>query len=128
VGKFLAGRIIEQYRRSQDTMVDVGMRVIKHLGVLHRRDAEAVETSQRGGGKRILIPSLRPLCASAVNSSVVFLALLFFQLWRFSVKELLATYIAAWSNDCRSAMEMEMKAVRTPVGERRLQRNEVVSA
>jgi hypothetical protein len=30
-----------------------------------------------------------------VNSSAVFLALLSFQLWRFSVKELLATYIAA---------------------------------
>src|SRR5262245_52774818 len=70
----------------------------KHLGILHRRDAETAETSQRGGGKRLLIPSLRSLCvlcASAVNSSAVFLALLSFQLWRFSVKELLATYIVA---------------------------------
>jgi hypothetical protein len=58
---------------------------------------QTAETSQRGGGKRLLIPSLRSLCvlcASAVNSSVVLLALLSFQLWPFSVKEFLATYLA----------------------------------
>jgi hypothetical protein len=36
---------------------------------------------------------LRSAAPAAVNSSAVFLALLSFQLWRFSVKELLATYI-----------------------------------
>src|SRR5215510_15682569 len=68
----------------------------KHLGVFHRRDAETAETSQRGGGKRLLMPSLRSLCvlcASAVNCSAVFLALLSFQIWPFSVKEFLATYL-----------------------------------
>ncbi len=70
----------------------------KHLGIFHRRDAETAETSQRGGGKRPLIPSLRSLCVlcvSAVNSRAIFLALLSFQLWPFSVKEFLATYLAA---------------------------------
>ncbi len=68
-----------------------------HLGIFHRRGAETAETSQRGGGKRLLIPSLRSLCvlcASAVNNSVALLALLSFQLWPFSVKEFLATYLA----------------------------------
>ena len=43
-----------------------------------------------------MIPSLRSLCvlcASAVNSSMVLLALLSFQLRPFSVKEFLATYL-----------------------------------
>src|SRR5215510_3310981 len=84
----------------------------KHLGILHRRDAETAETSQRGGGKRLLIPSPRSLCvlcASAVNCSSVFLALLSFQLWPFSVKEFLATYLE------RSTTLQQMPRNRTEV-------------
>src|SRR5262245_31009986 len=70
------------------------------LGVFHRRGAENAEGAQRGIGKRLLIPSLRSLCvlcASAVNSSAVLLALLSFQLWPFSVKEFLANYLGPLS-------------------------------